>query len=148
MIQTLKKLKVADLTGKVITLKRTWTSCTNDVIRKGTEVNVIWHGNYQDKYEAIIILKGTRRLVIPVSFVDPTANTRYVINKVLLRKLVKMNEVDREDWFREQQFKIDFDLFRKVYNQMSIEALHNKEFTYHNDLISLMAHAESWKPLD
>jgi hypothetical protein len=141
------KLKVADLTGKIIAIKKKWKSATGDVIPKGTEVLIRWHGYWHDQYEAVRVSYHGHNLIINISFFDQWAHTRYAINKTLLKKLAAWSEEGREEWFRDNQHKIDFELFRKVYQQLASDALHKKDHDFHNKLMALQAHADSWEPV-
>jgi hypothetical protein len=140
------KLKVPDLTGKIIAIKKKWKSATGDVIPKGTELEIKWHGVWMDQHESVKVTYHTRNFIINISYFDQWAHTRYAINKVLLKKLAAMNEKGREEWFKENQHKIDFDLFRKVYRQLATDALSKKDHALHDSLMALQAHADSWEP--
>jgi hypothetical protein len=141
------KLKLPNLTGETVVLQKTWRSALGDTFKKGTHLMVEWHGYYLDRYEAVRVKHCTHSYVINVSYVDPLVHSRFVINKVLLKKLAFMEELSREEWFRKNQNKIDFALFTKLFNRMAIEALQKKDHKLHGLLMHLQAHAESWQPL-
>lgn len=137
-----------ELTNKLVKLKRAWRTPLGHCLYAGTELRVNLHGMFtkpggKEQFEGVRVLG---HVVVPIQYID-TVSIRYAINKTLLRKLAEMPEDKREDWFKTNHQSIDFKAFRSVYRAMATEALHKKQLSYHEKLMRLQAHAESWEPL-
>jgi hypothetical protein len=122
-----------DLTGRIVTMKKTWTSHLGDRFEKGTAVSISWHGNE--------CVRVNGRFVVDVKYIN-TKSVFYAINQVLIKKLSRMTAADQRRWIERHQLSLNFSLFCKVCETVKAEAITTGNEALYSGAVRLQSHFE------